>query len=136
IVYQELQRINVAIRTEELRRNTTLQNTFQYAISNNKPLHFIGLVSDGGVHSSLEHLTAMIQYAHEAKVPKIYIHAFTDGRDTDPRSAMGYINYLQKSIANTNAAIASITGRYYAMDRDKRWERIQKAYDALTLGRG
>jgi 2,3-bisphosphoglycerate-independent phosphoglycerate mutase len=136
IVYQELQRINVAIRTGELKKNDTLQNTFNYVTQNDKALHFIGLVSDGGVHASLEHLTALVQYAHDANVSKIYIHAFTDGRDTDPKSAIGYIHTLQQAIANTSATIASITGRYYAMDRDKRWERVQKAYEALTLGKG
>jgi 2,3-bisphosphoglycerate-independent phosphoglycerate mutase len=136
IVYQELQRINVAVKTGELQHNTTLQNAFNYCNNNKKALHFIGLVSDGGVHSSIDHLIALVQYAQEANIEKIYIHAFTDGRDTDPKSALGYISKLQDAIKNTNAHIASITGRYYAMDRDKRWERVQKAYDALVLGRG
>lgn len=136
IVYQELQRINVAIRTGILQSNPVLQETFSYVKSNDKALHLIGLTSNGGVHASLEHLKALVQYAHEAQVSRIYIHAFTDGRDTDPKSAIGYLQDLTDSISDTPAIIASITGRYYAMDRDKRWERVQKAYDALVLGRG
>lgn len=136
IVYQELQRINVAIRTGLLQSNTVLQETFDYARSRNKALHLIGLTSDGGVHASLDHLKALVQYAHAAQVEKIYIHAFTDGRDTDPKSAIGYLRDLMDSISGTPAVIATVIGRYYAMDRDKRWERVQKAYEALTLGRG
>lgn len=136
IVYQELQRINVAIQTGELQNNTVLQDTFQYTINNNKALHLIGLVSDGGVHSSLEHLIALVKYAQEAQVEKIFIHAFTDGRDTDPKSALKYMQQLQDAIAGTNAQIASVTGRYFAMDRDKRWDRVQKAYKAMVYGEG
>src|SRR5690606_31149192 len=107
IVYQELQRINVAIRTGELQNNNTLQETFKYTLDNNKPLHLIGLVSDGGVHSSIEHLKALVQYAYQAGVQKVYIHAITDGRDTDPKSALNFMSDLQNSINNTTAKIAT-----------------------------
>lgn len=136
IVYQELQRINLAIQSAELQNNKVLQDTFTYTKTHQKALHFVGLVSGGGVHSSIEHLKALVQYAAEAQVPNIYIHAFTDGRDTDPKSAVGYISDLQKSISNTHATIASLTGRFYAMDRDKRWERVSKCYNAIVKGEG
>lgn len=136
IVYQELQRINVAIRSGELQNNNTLLDTFKYTLDNNKPLHLIGLVSDGGVHSSIEHLKALVQYAYQAGVQKVYIHAFTDGRDTDPKSALNFMSDLQNSINNTTAKIATVVGRYYAMDRDKRWERVQLAYNAITKSLG
>lgn len=136
IVYQELQRINVSIKVGELKQNKVLQDAFNYTKEQDKALHFIGLVSDGGVHSSLEHLKALIQYAAQAGVTKIFIHAFTDGRDTDPKSALGFLTDLQNSIANSPTQIATVIGRYYAMDRDKRWERVQLAYDAMTKGIG
>lgn len=136
IVYQELQRINNAIQEGTLQRNPILQNAFQYAKDNNKKLHFIGLVSDGGVHSELGHLKALCQYAFEASLPNYYVHAFTDGRDTDPKSGIAYLSDLYNTLKQYNGHFASIIGRYYAMDRDKRWERIQKAYQALTAGIG
>lgn len=136
IVYQELQRINVSIRVGELKDNVTLIETFDYCKTEQKALHFIGLVSDGGVHSSMEHLKALVDYAQEAQVPHIYIHAFTDGRDTDPKSGRAFIENILQHIQHTNAQIASVTGRYYAMDRDKRWERVALAYNALTKGMG
>src|SRR5690606_13740419 len=98
--------------------------------------HFLGLVRDGGVHAQVEHLKALCRFATEAGVPRIAIHAFTDGRDTDPKGGLHYIEDLEKSIANSPAFLASVTGRYYAMDRDKRWERVKVAYDALTKGIG
>jgi len=131
VVYQELQRINKAIRDGELASNQTLQASFHYAIENNKPLHLLGLVSDGGVHAHIDHLIALVNTANEAGVKQIFIHAFTDGRDTDPKSGLGFITHLEKSIAG-KARIASVSGRYYAMDRDKRWERVKLAYDALV----
>jgi 2,3-bisphosphoglycerate-independent phosphoglycerate mutase len=136
IVYQELQRINVAIRTGELAANPVLQETFNYAKDNNKALHLIGLVSDGGVHSHLTHLKALTQIAKDKGISKVYIHAFTDGRDTDPKGGLGYFSELLPHLAQTTGQIASITGRYYAMDRDKRWERVKLAYDALVNGVG
>lgn len=136
IVYQELQRINVAIRTGELASNAVLQETFNYAKDNDKALHLIGLVSDGGVHSHITHLKALTQIAKEKGLTKVYIHAFTDGRDTDPKGGLGYFADLLPHLAQTTGQVASITGRYYAMDRDKRWERVKLAYDALVNGTG
>lgn len=136
IVYQELQRINVAIRDGELETNPVLQDAFTAAKLNNKTLHFIGLVSDGGVHSHIDHLKALCSLAKEKNVPSVAIHAFTDGRDTDPKSGLGFISELEEHLKTTGGFIASVTGRYYAMDRDKRWERVKLAYDALTKGIG
>ncbi|PZF72118.1 2,3-bisphosphoglycerate-independent phosphoglycerate mutase [Taibaiella soli] len=136
IVYQELQRINVAIRNGELAKNAHLMNALDDAKNAGKTLHFIGLVSDGGVHSHINHLKALCDLAQSHGVPKVAIHAFTDGRDTDPKSGLGFITDLQNHIKNTDAFLASITGRYYAMDRDKRWGRVKLAYDALTQGTG
>lgn len=136
IVYQELERINIAIRNGSLKDNIVLNSLFNYAKHHNKTLHFIGLLSDGGVHAHINHLTALCQYAQEAGLTRIAIHAFTDGRDTDPKSGIHYIEILQQQIKDTPAFIASVTGRYYAMDRDKRWERVKIAYEALTQGTG
>lgn len=136
VVYQELQRINVAIRDGNLEQNTVLQEAFKKAIDNKKTLHFIGLVSDGGVHSHIKHLEAMCQYAQNAGVPKFAVHAFTDGRDCDPKSGLGFIKEIQNSLSKTGGVLASICGRYFAMDRDKRWERVKKSYDALVHGLG
>lgn len=136
IVYQELQRINVAIREGEFQKNIGLLESLQYAKDNNKALHLIGLVSNGGVHSHINHLKAIIDIAVEKGLNKIYIHAFTDGRDCDPKSGVGFIKELENHISTTPAKIATVTGRYYAMDRDKRWERVKLAYDALVNGIG
>ncbi len=136
IVYQELQRINVAIRTGEFQANTTLLNAIRYAKTNNKPLHLLGLVSDGGVHSHTSHLKAITTLCQKEGLSHVLVHAFTDGRDTDPKSGLGYLTDLQQHLDNTTGKIASITGRYYAMDRDKRWERVKLAYDALVKGEG
>ena len=135
IVYQELQRINKAIRDGELTHNATLQASFKYAIEQKRPLHLLGLVSDGGVHAHIQHLIALVNGAHEAGVPEIYIHAFTDGRDTDPKSGKGFLQTLESNIVG-KARVASVSGRYYAMDRDQRWERVQLAYDALVQSTG
>ena len=136
IVYQELQRVNVAVANGELEKNETLLAAFNVAKQNNKTLHFIGLVSDGGVHSHIKHLEALCAYAQDKGVPNVAVHAFTDGRDTDPKSGHGYIQELQNVLHKTGGKLASITGRYYAMDRDKRWERVKIAYDALVHGMG
>ncbi len=136
IVYQELQRVNVAIKTGELQKNKVLLNAFETAKKENKTLHFIGLVSDGGVHAHIKHLEALITYAHEYQVPKIAVHAFTDGRDCDPKSGLGFIKEIQECLEHHNAQLATVCGRYYAMDRDKRWERVEKAYAAMVLGKG
>ncbi len=136
IVYQELQRINVAIKTGELASNPTLLASIDYAIQNNKPLHLLGLVSDGGVHSHTSHLKAICDLCKAKGLSQLYIHAFTDGRDTDPKSGLGYIEDLENHLKNSAGKIATVSGRYYAMDRDKRWERVQLAYDCLVKGEG
>lgn len=136
IVYQELQRIHVAIRSGEFAQNEALRSAISYAKTNNKPLHLIGLVSDGGVHSHTGHLKAITSLCHDAGLGQVYIHAFTDGRDTDPKSGLGYLDNLQQHLDKTCGRIATVTGRYYAMDRDKRWERVKLAYDALVHGMG
>ncbi|UYQ93051.1 2,3-bisphosphoglycerate-independent phosphoglycerate mutase [Chitinophaga horti] len=136
IVYQELQRINVAVRTGELAANPQLQNAMNYALANGKALHLMGLVSDGGVHSHINHLKALTQIAKEKGLQHVYIHAFTDGRDTDPKGGLGYLEDLEQHLVATTGKIATVTGRYYAMDRDKRWERVKLAYDALVHGTG
>jgi 2,3-bisphosphoglycerate-independent phosphoglycerate mutase len=134
IVYQELQRINVAIRTGELQQNAALLSAIQYAKKNDKKMHLMGLVSDGGVHSHTSHLKAIVDLCTKEGLEQVFIHAFTDGRDTDPKSGLGYVSDLEQHLKNNTAKIASITGRYYAMDRDKRWERVKLAYDALVKG--
>ena len=136
IVYQELQRINVAIKTGELANNPTLLASIEYAKQNNKPLHLLGLVSDGGVHSHTSHLKAICDVCKTKGLSAVYIHAFTDGRDTDPKSGLCYIEDLEHHLKNSAGKIASISGRYYAMDRDKRWERVQLAYDTLVKAEG
>ena len=136
IVYQELQRINVAIKTGELASNKTFLEAVNYAKTNNKPLHLMGLVSDGGVHAHINHLTAICDYCKANSLTEVYIHAFTDGRDTDPKSGLGFITTLTKHLQNSIGKIATISGRYYAMDRDKRWERVKLAYDCLVHNAG
>lgn len=136
IVYQELQRINVAIRNGELAQNKTLLNAIKYAKDNQKSLHLLGLVSDGGVHSHINHLKAITDICKNNNLPDVFIHAFTDGRDTDPKSGLGFIKELQEHLDHSAGTIATVTGRYYAMDRDKRWERVKLAYDALVNGIG
>ncbi|MEO8711066.1 MAG: 2,3-bisphosphoglycerate-independent phosphoglycerate mutase [Parafilimonas sp.] len=136
IVYQELQRINVAVREGEFQKNEHLLAAVKYAKENNKALHLIGLVSDGGVHSHIKHLEAICDVCAAQNLNEVYIHAFTDGRDTDPKSGLRFIKELQQHLNNTVGKIASVSGRYYAMDRDKRWERVKLAYDALVNGEG
>ncbi|CAN5745988.1 2,3-bisphosphoglycerate-independent phosphoglycerate mutase [soil metagenome] len=136
IVYQELQRINVAIRNNEFQQNPILLNAINYAINNNKALHLIGLVSDGGVHSHIKHLKAILSTCADHHLQNVLVHAFTDGRDTDPKSGVAYLKDLQDHADGTTGKIATITGRYYAMDRDKRWERVKIAYDAMVHGTG
>lgn len=136
IVYQELQRINVAVRDGSFDKNPVLLNSIQYALDNKKPLHLLGLVSDGGVHSHTLHLKAIVSLCAKKGLKEVYIHAFTDGRDTDPKSGLGYLKDLQEHLNKTTGKIATVSGRYYAMDRDKRWERVKLAYDALVNGIG
>jgi 2,3-bisphosphoglycerate-independent phosphoglycerate mutase len=136
IVYQELQRINVAIRNGKLERSAVLQEAFNTAKSSARTMHFIGLVSDGGVHSHINHLKALLDLAAKAGVTKVAVHAFTDGRDVDPKSGYGFIEDLEQHLKKIGGVLASVTGRYYAMDRDKRWDRVHLAYDAMVRGGG
>jgi 2,3-bisphosphoglycerate-independent phosphoglycerate mutase len=136
VVYQELQRINVAVRDGSFAKNEVLLNAIRGAMSNNKALHLLGLVSDGGVHSHINHLKAIINVCKTEGLSEVYIHAFTDGRDCDPKSGLGFITELQQHLNATVGKIASVSGRYYAMDRDKRWERVKLAYDAIVNGIG
>lgn len=136
IVYQELQRINVAIRDGSFSKNEQLLASIRFAKQNNKPLHLLGLVSDGGVHSHINHLKAIIDICKAEGLLDVFIHAFTDGRDCDPKSGLGFIKELQEHLNKTVGKIATVSGRYYAMDRDKRWERIKLAYDAMVNGSG
>ncbi len=136
IVYQELARINKAIRDKELQRNPILIKALASAKANNKKVHLIGLVSDGGVHSHINHLKALCDIITSQGVEKAFIHAFTDGRDCDPKSGKGFLADLLQHIREQPVQLASVIGRYYAMDRDKRWERIKLAYDLLVRGQG
>lgn len=136
IVYQDLVKINLAVKNKTLQNETVLVEAFEYAKNNNKPIHFLGLVSDGGVHSHINHLLGLIDVANEHGIQKSYVHAFTDGRDVDPKSGYGFMTELLEHIEKTSTKLATITGRYYAMDRDNRWERIKLAYDAMVNGVG
>ena len=136
VVYQDLQRINIAIKNKTFDLNIALLNSINYAKNNNKPLHVMGLVSNGGVHAHINHIKAITTLCAQLKFSNVLIHAFTDGRDTDPKSGYEFLQELQAHLNNTVGKIATITGRYYAMDRDKRWERIQIAYNALVHAKG
>lgn len=136
IVYQELQRINVAVRDGSFAQNSQLLSAIKFAKNNNKKLHLLGLVSDGGVHSHLNHVMAILDVCKEQGLSNVLVHAFTDGRDTDPKSGLGFVSTLQDHINKTVGKIATVSGRYFAMDRDKRWERVKLAYDAMVNGIG
>jgi 2,3-bisphosphoglycerate-independent phosphoglycerate mutase len=137
VVYQELQRINVAIRDGSFAKNPVLLRALRVAKTENKKLHLIGLVSDGGVHSHINHLKTILDCCKSESVSNVFIHAFTDGRDTDPKSGIRFLKNLQDHLDLTGTGkIATVSGRYYAMDRDKRWERVKLAYDALVNGKG
>jgi len=136
IVYQDLAKINLAVKNNTLATETVLVDAFNYARENYKPIHFLGLLSDGGVHSHINHLFGLIDAAQAAGVQHSFVHAFTDGRDVDPKSGFGFVTSLENHIKDTNTKLATITGRYYAMDRDKRWERVKLAYDAMVNGVG
>jgi len=136
IVYQDLAKINMAIEKDTLKDEKVLIDALAYAKENNKNVHFLGLLSNGGVHAHTNHLKGFIDAANNAGVKNSYIHAFTDGRDVDPKSGKGYVEDIEKYTSGTNTKLASVTGRYYAMDRDKRWERVQLAYHALVNGEG
>lgn len=136
IVYQDLVRINIACKDGSLEANPTLQDAMKYAKDNNKAIHLLGLVSNGGVHSSIEHLYTLCDIFDRNSLDKVYIHALMDGRDTDPKSGLGFMKDLLANIEGKSAKVASICGRYYTMDRDKRWERVKLGYDLLTKGKG
>jgi len=135
-IYHDLVRINKEIATNDIKNNKQLNEAFSYALSQKKKIHFVGLVSDGGVHSLDSHLYKLCELASDFGLKDVFIHAITDGRDTDPRSGYGFIESLLKNISGTSAKIASLIGRYYSMDRDKRWERIKKGYDLMVKGQG
>lgn len=132
IVYQDLAKINLAVQNKNVNQEKPLIDAFKYALENNKKVHFLGLVSNGGVHSHTSHLYGLLDAAKEYGLEKIFVHAFTDGRDVDPKSALLDIANLEEYVKNSNAKIATVIGRYYAMDRDKRWERVKLAYDLLV----
>jgi len=136
VVYQDLVRVNKAVEEKELDTNPVLVEALTYAKKNNKAVHLIGLVSDGGVHSHTDHLKGLCTIAANNGLKNVFIHAFTDGRDTDPKGGIGYLTDLKNHIAKTTGHIASVVGRYYAMDRDKRWERVKLAYDVMVHGTG
>lgn len=136
IVYQDLAKINLAVQNKTLSKEKTIIDAFQYAKEKNVAVHFLGLLSDGGVHSHTSHLRGLIDATQEFGLQKVYIHAFTDGRDVDPKSGKKYIQDLENYIQNSTVKIASVIGRYYAMDRDNRWERVKLAYDLLVKNIG
>ena len=136
IVYQNLARINKAVKENTLSEEKELINAFKYAKENNKNIHFLGLVSNGGIHSHINHLKGLLDAAHDHQLKNVFLHAFTDGRDCDPKSGKFFINDIQEHMQKTTGELATITGRYYAMDRDNRWERVQLAHNALVKGEG
>jgi 2,3-bisphosphoglycerate-independent phosphoglycerate mutase len=136
IVYQDLVKINMAVDDDSLKEQAKLKEAFKFAKDNNKDVHFLGLLSDGGVHSHIYHLKGLIKAAKDLGVQRSYVHAFTDGRDVDPKSGKGFVEDLQDFIKDYPTELASIVGRYYAMDRDKRWERVKVAYDLIVKSEG
>ncbi|MEM0939040.1 MAG: 2,3-bisphosphoglycerate-independent phosphoglycerate mutase [Bacteroidota bacterium] len=136
VVYQDLVKIGNAVKDGSIAENETLKNAIHYSKEKRKPIHLIGLVSDGGVHSHIDHLKGLISAFSEANCNSVYVHAFTDGRDTDPKGGVEYLRDLKNHMAENVGTLATITGRYYAMDRDKRWERVKLAYDAMVHGIG
>ncbi len=136
VIYQDLVKINKECKTGEIRNNKVLTDAFSYARDNKKQVHFLGLMSNGGVHSLDKHLYYLCDMTREYGLKNVFIHAFGDGRDTDPRSGLGYMNNLIEHLKKSNGTVASFIGRYYAMDRDKRWERVKEAYDLIVSGIG
>ncbi len=136
VVYQDLVKINRACRDNSILQNPAIIKAYSYARDNNKKIHFLGLVSDGGVHSSLDHLKKLLDISKEYGIEESYVHAFMDGRDTDPKSGKGFIEELEAHMEKSTGKIASVIGRYYSMDRDRRWERVKKSYDLLVKGVG
>ncbi len=136
VVYQDLAKINLAVQEDRLKEEPVLKEAFAYARANSKPVHFLGLLSDGGVHSHIDHLKGLISAAESYGVSHSFVHAFTDGRDVDPKSGRGFIADLNAYCSDKPCQLATVVGRYYAMDRDKRWERVKLAYDLLVNGKG
>ena len=137
VVYQELTRINKAVREHTLQENTAFQQVMDDCIAHQKPLHLMGLVSPGGVHSHSDHLYGLLELARDKQVPEVYVHCFLDGRDVGPSTGLGFVQELEDKLAELGIGkIATVSGRYYAMDRDNRWERVEKAYQAMTQGIG
>ena len=136
IVHQDLAKINISIQNNKFAKNKTLINGLNFAKKNNKPIHYIGLLSDGGVHSHISHLEELIKITSKYNIKNVFIHAITDGRDVDPKSGINFIKYVNEKFVKYGAVLASVIGRFYAMDRDKRWERIKKSYDLLINGAG
>jgi 2,3-bisphosphoglycerate-independent phosphoglycerate mutase len=136
IVYQDLVKVNLAVENKTLNNEKVLVDAFNYAKTNHKDVHFLGLLSDGGVHSHINHLIGLVDAANDFGLKNTYVHAFTDGRDVDPKSGKGFVTTLNNHLKNTPTKLATVTGRYFAMDRDKRWERVKLAYDALVKGVG
>ena len=136
VVYQDLVKINKACRDNSILENPEIKRAYEYAKMKDKKIHFLGLISDGGVHSSMDHLFKLTEISQRYGISKSYVHCFMDGRDTDPKSGVGFIEQLENHLKTTGGKIASIVGRYYAMDRDKRWERVKEAYDLLVKGIG
>ena len=136
VVFQDLVKINNAIKDNSIAENQTLLNAFEYAKKNDKAVHFIGLISDGGVHSLDTHLYKLCDLTGDYGLDKVYIHAITDGRDTDPKSGLGFMKQLENHLEKSNGTIASLIGRYYTMDRDKRWDRVKEGYDLMVHGKG
>ena len=136
IVYQDLAKINLALENDTLKEEAVLQEAIAYAKAQNKPIHLLGLLSDGGVHAHINHLKGILDLLHQSECADVFVHAFTDGRDVDPQSGAGFVAALNAHMTNTTGQLASVIGRYFAMDRDQRWERVKKAYDLLVHGTG
>jgi 2,3-bisphosphoglycerate-independent phosphoglycerate mutase len=136
IVYQMLVKINIAFRTKQVQQNVEMQKALSYAVKNNKKVHLIGLLSDGGVHSSIEHVKGLVDFFKDNNYPNIFLHAFLDGRDTDPKSGAGFLKDIEEYMQQRCGKLATVIGRYYSMDRDKRWERIKVAYDMMVNAQG
>ena len=136
VVYQDLVKINIACRDHKLLENAEIKAAYDYAKANGKALHLMGLASMGGVHSSLAHVYEFLAVAKEYGLEKVFVHCFMDGRDCDPKSGKGFVEELEKEMAGSCGKVASVCGRFYAMDRDKRWDRVKQAYDMLVSGEG
>ncbi|MDC3241009.1 2,3-bisphosphoglycerate-independent phosphoglycerate mutase [Flavobacteriaceae bacterium] len=136
IVYQDLAKINLAVKNNRLQDETVLTESLHYAKKEGKKVHLLGLLSDGGVHSHINHLEGLLELISSFELNEVFLHAFTDGRDVDPQSGIGFVDRIEKKLEKTGGVLASIVGRYYAMDRDQRWERVKKAYDLLVHGKG